>query len=678
MSDLPPKNSAIYEPGTLDQTRKNIGNIDAEEAKRMTRVLGGQIYTEKSAPIDLSKMPKQPIQHTRSHSSRTSSRSKSSGKAAPVQYTAPAPVKEKKMQIAGLPDISQEDWQLIDHLMMSPEYKIKPNYGIFNFVRYLRKNGIHKIEPDFVQVNLKRHLEHMEAFITVMKTLIQVAPNSYKARIQKDDDLKFRFLRKIAGWSLRELKLRYIDIEKEAANVTVADLVPYTREIYGMLAQILYLGETRVSQLIKEIYTDELEYPDSDRKKITLLAKDGVREWAYLYTEAIKGMYPLLMRMCGGSYQVFPVFFASDIKNILNFLGKTKFDLLLVEKEAPDVPSHTDTPTKKEPEPEPKKNDAAAKQAAAQQHNPELVKAGLSLLNTLFPDAGFTRLETMPDMYPYFQPLFQFEDGFNLLSPENPLQVLVVLLRILEDFFHGCRNIDFNFESGEYKGDKVDTISSVINDWSLYREMQFNKEYASILSDFVNELYTQSDFTYSQYGKKLLNKLLWLSKYHFLPLFNFEKLLLERPENDMTYKPLYKRTDFICRALTEIAKGIDKAGKNRAAITGIQNPWSHYKFDIPNTVSERLDVLLAAKRDGPNMTATNANLLKYTLCIMSVLNWWINDPTSPAYQTNPMKIYRVSSKDGSPVFSVPVRDDQKQLFAGNIQALAQKKAAEKV
>ena len=46
-----------WEPGTLDATRRAIGPIDKEEAVRMTKLLGGEILQEKSAPIDYSAFP---------------------------------------------------------------------------------------------------------------------------------------------------------------------------------------------------------------------------------------------------------------------------------------------------------------------------------------------------------------------------------------------------------------------------------------------------------------------------------------------------------------------------------------------------------------------------------------------------------------------------------------------
>ncbi|MFC2602998.1 MAG: hypothetical protein ACFNX0_03720, partial [Treponema sp.] len=61
-----------------------------------------------------------------------------------------------------------------------------------------------------------------------------------------------------------------------------------------------------------------------------------------------------------------------------------------------------------------------------------------------------------------------------------------------------------------------------------------------------------------------------------------------------------------------------------------------------------------------------------TLCIISVLDWWINNPESPAYSTPPMRIFRINQEDGKPEFSVPERSDQNKLFADSVRAAYQK------
>ncbi|MDY2843050.1 MAG: hypothetical protein SOT81_03580 [Treponema sp.] len=122
-------------------------------------------------------------------------------------------------------------------------------------------------------------------------------------------------------------------------------------------------------------------------------------------------------------------------------------------------------------------------------------------------------------------------------------------------------------------------------------------------------------------------------------------------------------------------------------VFGMSNPWEKYRFDIANPVSKRMDVLLGAKKQ-TDSAATNANLIKYALCVIAVLDWWINDQKSPAYSSDSTKIYRINANDGGPAFSAPERTDQNKLFADRVkrdyerqrqqraQALAEKAAAQ--
>ena len=340
----------------------------------------------------------------------------------------------------------------------------------------------------------------------------------------------------------------------------------------------------------------------------------------------------------------------------MKFVGLHKFDLLLPEKP-------------KEPAPEEKKPKVAPPEKGIKDST---VITGLKLLNQMFPEAGFDRLDEHPDMYPYFQPLFGFKDGFNILSPENPIQVICVLQHIIEDCFQGCRNIKFA-ETGEQKKG-ADNIFAIMDDWSAYREDTFEQLYCEPLCDLVNSVYSQPDFDKSHIGKKMITSLLWQTTYHYMPNFKFEQLLLEHPSDESKYRPLFHRTDFARKFLTLVINECDQKAPTKASCSLIENPWEHYKFDIPNEVSKRLDVLLGAQNKTANTTANNANLLKYTLCFIAVLDWWINNPGSPAYSTDPMHIWRVSDSDGKPQFSVPERKDQNKLFADGIRASYQKAA----
>ena len=650
MADETISRTADWEPGTLEKTRQNIGNIDASEAAAMAKKLGGQNLYEKSSSGGSSSGGSSNPNKNAGRIMRATTPSKPSTTQASV-------ITPKRHIREDLPVISKKVNNAIDKLMMSNEYKIKPNYGFFNFVRAWQKNGTEKVLPEFYEYKIQKAIEHMEAFITVTKTLIQIAPATYKSKIVNGNETKFKFLRMIAAWGTLQIKTEYATVKTIKDSVLACDLTGLVRAIYKPIITVYYYGTNKIPKLIKEIYNDEISYPDSPKDKLSTMAKQAITEWLYLDTEIIKKFYPLLMRMCSDTFEPYPDFFQTKVADILKFTGLHKFDLLLPDK----------------PKEEQKKEDEKPKNAPPQKGVKDAtVVTGLKILNQMFPQAGFDALDEHPDMYPYFQPLFKFPDGFNVISPENPIQVTMVLQHIIEECFQGCRNIKFASQDNAKQGS--DSIQDILDEWAAYREDSFERLYCEPLVDLTNSVYSQPDFESSHIGKKILNTLLWQTTYHFLPNFKFDKILLERPQDESKYRPLFHRTDFARKYLTLVINECDAKAKSKEKTNLVENPWDHYNFQIQNEVSKRLDVLLGAQNKTATTSATNANLLKYTLCFIAVLDWWINNPGSPAYTTDPMRIYRISNDDGKPVFSVPERSDQNSLFVEAIKANYQKKA----
>lgn len=666
-----------YAPGTLDHTRQNIGPIGLEEALEMQKKLGGEIIQERSEPVNTQNMPRRSQRRAIVKSSGMSSADVSAKSAAASTSISGSKQSSSTSQIINssstskvsndedLQPMAPKDLKMIENLMMDSEYSLKPNHGLLNFLYRMSSKNRKKLSRDFGEFYVKNYVDHLQAFITTIKTFIQISPDTYKAKIATDTELKFKFLRTVGKWTMQSIKVAALELEQKANNLTTSMTVSFVSAIYKELLTIYYIGEQKVPLLIKEIYADLSIYPKINQEKIQELAKQGITEWLYICDQVIKGLYPLLMRMCGTEYAEYPQFFTSQITPILKFVGLTKFDLLVPEKKKP-------AKEEEKKEEEEKKKDEVHHIAGQKD---EIVDAGLKVLEQLFPDAGFSKLETHPDMFPYFQPLYKFADGFNALNPNNGIQVTLVLMRIIEDLFQGCRNIQFNLKADEVLGEIPDDISTIFSDWSYYREDLFDKKYGDYLRQFVNATYSNKDYPNSQYGKESINNMLWRTKYYFFPNFKFNPPVLTKPLNDSKYKPVYARTDYIRTVFTTLSRRIDENMVAKKAVLGVINPWDRYNFDIPNTVSKRLDVLLGAKKMDNVTAATNANLIKYTLLVTSVLDWWLNNPSSPAHTSDPMKIYRMSEEDGTPEFSAPERTDQNQLFADGIKkAIASKKA----
>ena len=236
----PKKPEAKWEPGTLDQTRRNIGPIDQNEAQKMMKKLGGEIFTEKSAPIDYSTFPKAEEYSRRVVGKSASSvaseiqsgkndAEKDSSKGSKYGYA----VKEKKQRnIYILPEIPGKEKSLMDRLMMSEDFKIKANYGLFNFMRHFKKNGMELVRRSFVEYDIQKHVEHLQAFIASVKSLIQIAPETYKSKIITSQEDKFRILKTVGSWKMHEIKAIALSLQDTADTTTVAMMIPFVKAVY--------------------------------------------------------------------------------------------------------------------------------------------------------------------------------------------------------------------------------------------------------------------------------------------------------------------------------------------------------------------------------------------------------------------------------------------------------------
>ena len=656
----------LLEPGTLDKTRRNIGPIDADEALEMQKKLGGQILKERSVEPDDNSLPssKRRARYIKASGKSSSELAARSAALSAVSSSQNDPNEARKIKRDDdLPDIPAKEIKLMDKLMMSTDYELMPDYGFFNFLFRMSPRGRDRVQKRFAIIVARHHVEHIEKFADIVRSLVQATPEIYRARIAAESDLRYKFLRTVSAWSMRDLKVLVIDVENAKDYLTIPMLIPFVRAVYKLLLQVYYIGDKHIANLFKQVYDEVSQLPESNKAKVQTYIKQASSEWLYVSDQIVRGMYPFLMRMCSDEFVKYPDFFKVKIKQILKFLGVSQFDLLVHEKKKKDASEGGET--SEGGEAEEKKDDVRLRPVVGAKD--EAVSMGMRILDQLFPKAGFRHLETHPDMFPYFNKIYGFEDGYNVLAPENPLQVTIVLILIVEDFFKGCRNIKFNLEADDKFPTLSDTLDAAMEEWASYYEDLFAKKLGDYIRMYVNSLYSQKEYEKSKFGKETLNNILWRIKYYYLPHYKFSAPVLQKPINDRKYKALSARTDFVRTAFSYLVKRIDESAPTKAPVMGILNPWSKYTFDLPNPISRRIDVLLGANRSADVSAATNANLIKYTYYVMAVLDWWVNNPSSPAYDLDTPKLFRISEKDGGPVFSVPERTDQNQLFAEGVK-----------
>ncbi|MDR3284532.1 MAG: hypothetical protein LBS97_05080 [Treponema sp.] len=663
---------ARYAPGELKKIRENLGNITPEEAKALTKKLGGEIGIEKSDSAHGGMIQRGSIMPVKK---KDTQQPKDAAPGLSASDSKPGPVSSVS-SLYSLPKIDQAERIKMDILMLSRNYRIKLNFGFLNRFILRAKKQSDIVLMSFVRVTLADIITNMESLAKDCLELQKKMPESYKKKILEAKDIKQKIIKFISDWKFEFIREKHEALKNSAIPVTTTMLVPLIRELYKMLMPFYFLGEQRGADTIRNLLIDLAAYPDIDKNTIPNLIRKIAKGWIFLFQNAIPRMYPLLMRMCSYQFYEYPEFFTREIAHILNFLGITKYNLILPQKHAETVNKDNQQSSPESQEPSLDMMEASqadetteAEQKKQQQHT-KLVDTGLKLLDQLFPEAGWLHLSSHPDFYPYFQSIFGCSDGFALLAPENPVQKIIVLLYILEDLFRGCRSIRFDENiDAELKIQMPgeDSFTSTLEEWRVYKDTLFDKYYSPDLRDLVERLYSRIEFIHSPLGKKLISNLIWQTKYFFLPHLNF--ITLAKPQYEFNYRPLCLRVSFLQNVFASLVEKIDIAVKNRGVVPGIRNPWDNFIFDIPSTISRRIDALAFAQRR--SLLSTNASIIKYTASVLSVLDWLLNDLSSPSYLNENVTIYR-SAGGIAPIFPPPVRDDVNALFQQRIKQIEQR------
>lgn len=666
---------AIYEPGELEKTRRNLGILDAAEAQELMKKLGGEIGVEKSVAFDESKMPSRNRTYV---SRRSSSGSSSSSSSSSSNYSSDsssssrsssdyASGKKKNASKDVLPNLSSKIRQAMDEILVM--HRIKPKLGFFSQLINRALNRGDRVTEEFMSDQLAIHMRNINIFSESVTKLVARVNDEYKTKIKQDKSIYFQTLKVITEWDETPLFSSYQKLKNNSSDVTIQKLIPVVREMYAFLYRLYFLGAERVSQYIKRLVADiakQQNMPESEQMQS--VERNASASWIYLHEHCMKGMYPLLMRMCCSDLVLYPDMMKSESSSILSFLGMTKYDVLFPDKDEEVTPQAQEEEKKLSAKDEELRN-------RERKYKDQIIQ-GINALDILFPSAGWREINKLPDMYAYFHGLYRFKEGLNYLSPVNPLLITMILLRVSEDFIAGCRNIKFQPDADLKNIIEDQNIEEFMDSWAEYREVLFERNYMSLLRDYVNNMYANLEYATTQFGKKNMSNLQWYAHNQFLPLLKFELKFLDKQEADHILPPLYRQVSMLREFFSAIIDRAEYALQTEGEEAysdeslGAQSLWGSYNFTLSTPVSKRLDVLLGGKQ---SKQANNINLLKYTSSVLAVLDWWINNKASPAYTvSDPEDVYR-HDEEGVPIFSVKPMENVNELFAENIKRSMGKK-----
>lgn len=544
-----------------------------------------------------------------------------------------------------LPAVDNEERSNFDRLFVDS--------GISVASGFLGKVEADKVCEKFVVETLSTYIVHMQRFAVAMKKFFSMAPSEYQNMVGHAENNQLRVFEAVNAWDIATINDELNQLMFSVKDMYIEKMIPLIYMMGRPVMQLLFLGELQFNNLLDKTYEEIKEMSTVGLPDLIHVVSDAKKEWSFIARNVVRGLYPLVMRICSSYCVSFQEFLNDNVSMILKFFLLKREDIILpCAFKKVKISNFEDS-------------NISSVYAQVAQAEEKRRNSGLNLLDKLFPEAGWKNLSSMPDMYPYFQKIYSFKEGFNIISPENPMQAAVVLLRIVEDLFTGCSSIGFkdvNLSVAPVAMTSAE-ISKAISDWYLIRMNVFDKDYSELLKDYVDRIYSQKEFRASSVGMKKLSGIYKLQKSEFFPHSKFSANLVEAAEAEFGSQPVFKKISKLARYFDWIADNVEKAlklngGMPGSPVTGIKNPWDKYVFPIENVVSERLTILLGGRG---SVNITNGRLLLAIAEIFSVLDWWMNDTRSFAY-TNELEMPYRHTSGGEPVFSVPLRNDAELLF----------------
>lgn len=556
----------------------------------------------------------------------------------------------------GLPVTTEKELAAITQLLTDRKYKIQLNPGFF------RSDKKSSLNPDFVLYTLNDFLGHIQNYVVATKRMIPGDRAVFIKELSSVFSTAAGIFSTAVGIDLKTLSIILGQVQKSKRGFFIPMLLPFIRVLYKSLIRIYYLPPDYTADCYRKVYryiTGKSVPADPQALKDNTVT--AIHELQYIYTKIFPELYPLVLRMVSPVFLSEKDLFYKNGSKILAWLGTDPKEILLPKPQEKEIPSAR------------MKKASQKKEESTEHVIPSRVFRGFEYLEKLFPEAGWHNIPYFPDyaqdFAPYFAPLLQLSESFIQLSPNNPLHLTMILFQILAELFQGLRHATFNIlMAANDKDSPDDDIYHILDDWILYKVNIFDKSFSDDLKSYTHQIYTQRDFGKTLYAQKLMSNMYSVIRHYFMPFFDTKLYGFQKLPKDPRLPPMFSRVARLRVLLENYMKSVEKAeaaamanGAGPGSAGGdMINAFDKYRFDIPNTVSRRLDALCGGKNSA---NRTNAVLLRYSLSILSVLDWWINDQYSPAYKIQTESIYRTVETGGTiPAFGITPRTDQDEIF----------------
>ena len=675
------KEKAVYAPGELKRVREKL-NVDKDEAKRMAELLGGEVGYERSDEQEHALKKHKNVRHERvdvkiGHQGRTPSR-----RVELIPESEEKEIRKPKRLKKASPDddpsvtLRTNYWERtkMDKYAAQSQFEIKSSGQLLFSMLSVFGDIPDYVNPLFTTGRMKEYYKKLESLVVVTRALFPRNNIRRNKRMQATSPLSFAILDTIRYWDIEKISSELTRLQTHPRNVRISDFFEILKAVYRPLFILDQMDmEVNIRGAYKVLYKVlHIENPTENPAKNQDMVRTALAAYNDVQRDLRFLMHPLLMKAVSSKWLPYNRLFSERKNRIMALLKVTEEDRIDPSKISfqaiADSESTSDDDEKEKKEEETEETTEEYERRIAKEGEKKALDRGLQTLEALFPRAGWDRLSSYPDLYPYFADLFDLRRGFVNIAPTDPLQQIYILMRIISELFYALRSISFgtiNSQDGITEAlDK--TLPDIINNWQYNLEYSYEKTYLSRLLEYVRLLEGSPEEWNSPYTKKTISDLHWIKRLYFLPFYRFESFSAP-PFQKKDITQIYPEIKKLRRYLAALGNNIDLANRAGGAeqnihCEGINNPWENYIFEVPNPVSLRIDSLLPPKKK------TNASLIYFVLSVVTVLDYLVNNEDSWAYGSRPGPLFRSVGGEGTtPLTGVDDRIDADNLFKESIK-----------
>ena len=649
MAKHPPER---YDPGELDRTRRNLGDLSAEEAREMARLFGGEVGVERNRPE---------LEEKYRRLSMLNRRFSDPSLLAPREETIPGKGGLPAVEIRRRPGYL--DRIRNNFRAAAPGFRIIPRIqayrSLVSFLIPVRET----LHPRFITGGEEVFYHSLERVVLALRSLSAINRREEVPSLREYRSL--RILAVLRDWDIETIHRELSVLQRSPRNQPLAAAARLCRALYRPFFQLIDLDPSvHLMPAVKRLFDlDMMAYPaDSmEAARIKRMGSTLKNELMHLFTDVRRRCSPLIAGLADLPYAPYPEFFSYFRPQILQFLSLSEEDLLPLEAEDLLIePSGQEGEEEREEE----EDEIEAERGTEEEEVrpiPEKADSALEFLVKLFPQSGFEDIARWPDLLSYFKSIVTFPKNSDLLHPENPVHQITVLLALIQELLYAFRQVIFGelIDEDGSAHEIQEEVDAHVSAWHRLLDEVVCGRLLIDMVDYCRQIERSADYRYSEAGMRQENSIMLRINRTLLPHLSVSTIRGRQLADERSLPRLPTETAQFHRLLEEALKLAPDDRK-----PAIKNPYAPFRFEIENYMSLRFRAYL--QRQG--LPQDNRHLIQHVSLLLSLLDYLVNDPASHFYRSDRFPLYRHEEGHREiPIYSVPAMETERIIEGSEVE-----------